>query len=382
MKKILVVFGTRPEIIKMFPVIEELKRSEFNCQVLTTAQHREMTDMFMQTFGIQPDIDLDLMQDRQTLPDLTARIMQTISPVLVEHKPDMVLVQGDTTTVMVTALAAAYQQIPVGHVEAGLRTDQLFNPFPEEINRRLCGQLTRLHFAPTPRSEASLLAENIPAEWIYRTGNTVIDAILRMHARHPDYNYPAEIGLDLSQGQRLVLVTAHRRENWGLPLEQICKALLSLCESFPDLRLVFPVHRNPVVRETVFPMLGEHPQIRLIEPVDYIPLMDLIRRSSLVLTDSGGIQEEAPSLGKPVLVMRETTERPEGVEMGTAKLVGTDPEKIIREATHLLQDSEAYAQMSRAINPYGDGRAAERIVQALRHYFGLGERPEAFDAAH
>jgi UDP-N-acetylglucosamine 2-epimerase (non-hydrolysing) len=380
MKKILVVFGTRPEIIKMFPVIEELKRSEFECVVLTTAQHREMTDMFMQTFGISPDIDLDLMQARQTLPDLTARLMSTISPVLAEHKPDMVLVQGDTTTVMVTALAAAYQQIPVGHVEAGLRTDQLFNPFPEEINRRLCGQLTRLHFAPTPIAEQALLAENIPAEWIYRTGNTVIDAILRMHDRNPDFNYPASIGLDLSQGQRLVLVTAHRRENWGAPMAQICQALLALCERYRDLRLVFPVHRNPIVRETVFPLLENHPQIQLVEPLDYIPLMDLIRRSSLVLTDSGGIQEEAPSLGKPVLVMRETTERPEGVAMGTAKLVGTEPEKILAEASRLLDDPVAYQAMSQAINPYGDGHAAERIVQALRHYFGTGQRPAAFDA--
>lgn len=380
MKKILVVFGTRPEIIKMFPVIEALKRSEFDCQVLTTAQHREMTDMFMQTFGIAPDIDLDLMQDRQTLPDLTARIMGTISPVLAEHKPDMVLVQGDTTTVMVTALAAAYQQIPVGHVEAGLRTDQLFNPFPEEINRRLCGQLTRLHFAPTPLAEQALLAESIPPEWIYRTGNTVIDAILRMHDRHPDFNYPASIGLDLTQGQRLVLVTAHRRENWGAPMAEICQALLALCQRYPDLRLVFPVHRNPIVRETVFPLLENHPQIQLVEPLDYIPLMDLIRRSTLVLTDSGGIQEEAPSLGKPVLVMRETTERPEGVAMGTAKLVGTDQAKILAEASRLLDDPIAYQAMSQAINPYGDGHAAERIVQALRHYFGSGERPVAFDA--
>lgn len=381
MKKVLVVFGTRPEIIKMFPVIEELKRSEFNCQVLTTAQHREMTDMFMQTFGIVPDIDLDLMQDRQTLPDLTARIMQRISPVLSEYRPDLVLVQGDTTTVMVTALAAAYQQIPVGHVEAGLRTDQLFNPFPEEINRRLCGQLTRLHFAPTLTAEQALRQENIPAEWIYRTGNTVIDAILRMHARYPDYNYPAKIGLNLSQGQRLILVTAHRRENWGQPMAQICQALLELCRRYPALRLVFPVHRNPIVRETVFPLLEQHPQIYLVEPLDYIPLMDLIRRSTLVLTDSGGLQEEAPSLGKPVLVMRETTERPEGIAMGTARLVGTDSHKIISETVRLLEDEAAYQQMSHAINPYGDGHAAARIVQALRHYWGLGERPAAFDAS-
>lgn len=381
MKKVLVVFGTRPEIIKMFPVIEALKCSEFTCQVLTTAQHREMTDMFMQTFGIVPDIDLNLMQDRQTLPELTARIMQSISPILSAHRPDLVLVQGDTTTVMVTALAAAYQQIPVGHVEAGLRTDHLFNPFPEEINRRLCAQLTRLHFAPTQTAEQALLQENIPPDWIYRTGNTVIDAILRMHARYPNYNYPAQLGLELDTGQRLILVTAHRRENWGEPMARICRALLELCSRYPELRMVFPVHRNPMVRQTVFPLLERHPQIYLLEPLDYLPLMDLMRRSTLVLTDSGGIQEEAPSLGKPVLVMRETTERPEGVAMGTVRLVGTQTERIVAETVRLLEDPAAYQQMSRAINPYGDGRAAERIVQALRHYWGLGERPAAFNAS-
>jgi UDP-N-acetylglucosamine 2-epimerase (non-hydrolysing) len=225
-----------------------------------------------------------------------------------------------------------------------------------------------------------LRTENIPADWIYRTGNTVIDAILRIHARYPDYNFLAEMGLHLAPGEHLILVTAHRRENWGRPIRQICEALLQLCQIHPEVRIVFPVHRNPVVRETVFPLLERHPQIRLIEPVDYIPLMDLIRRSSFVLTDSGGIQEEAPSLGKPVLVMRETTERPEGVAMGTARLVGTNPEDIVREACHLLEDQQAYLAMSQAINPYGDGLAARRIVQALRHYFGLGPRPEPFDA--
>ncbi len=377
MKRILVVFGTRPELVKMFPVIEALRASEFDCRVLTTAQHREMLDMFQQTFGIIPDIDLDLMQARQSLAGLTARILEHVTPVLEAEQPDMVLVQGDTTTVMATALAAFYLKIPVGHVEAGLRTDQIYNPFPEEMNRRVVGQLAALHFAPTALSEAALLAENIPADRIFRTGNTVIDAILTMHERHSDYNHLA--ALNIPSDARVMLVTAHRRENWGQPLQDICTALLQLCEAFPDVHMVFPVHKNPVVRETVFPALENHPRIHLVEPLDYVPLMDLIRRSVLVLTDSGGIQEEAPSLGKPVLVMRTTTERPEGVDMGTAKLVGTDIATIVGEATRLLTDADAYAAMSHAINPYGDGKAADRIVQALRCHFGLSEKaPEPF----
>ncbi|HEY9840202.1 MAG: non-hydrolyzing UDP-N-acetylglucosamine 2-epimerase [Candidatus Sericytochromatia bacterium] len=379
MKKILVVFGTRPEIVKMYPVVEALKASEFGCEVLNTAQHREMVDMFLQTFAITPDVDLNVMTERQTLASLSARIIESISPVLEARRPDLVLVQGDTTTVMVTALAAAYQKIPVGHVEAGLRTPEFYDPFPEEINRRLTGQLAGLHFAPTLTSEQALLREGVAASSIFRTGNTVIDALLKTHQRFPDYNYPAELGIPPEAP--IVLVTAHRRENWGEPLLRICQALLQLCQQVPELRIVFPVHKNPIVRETVMPLLAAEPRIHLTEPLDYVPLMDVMRRCRLVLTDSGGLQEEAPALGKPVLVMRLTTERPEGLEFGTARLVGTETAAIVAQVLNLLHDQSAYEAMSKAINPYGDGHAAARIVQALRWHFGLSsDPPEAFDA--
>ncbi|MGV3524428.1 MAG: non-hydrolyzing UDP-N-acetylglucosamine 2-epimerase [Candidatus Sericytochromatia bacterium] len=376
-KRILVVFGTRPEIVKMYPVVEALQASHYDCKVLNTAQHREMVDMFLQTFGIRPDTDLNLMQDRQTLAGLSARIMQSVSPVLEELQPDLVLVQGDTTTVMMTALAAAYHKIPVGHVEAGLRTPEFYDPFPEEINRRVTGQLASLHFAPTATAEAALLREGTDPARIFRTGNTVIDALLKTHARFPDFNYPASLGIP--EDAPLILVTAHRRENWGTPLEHICQGLLALCAAEPTLEIIFPVHKNPVVRETVYPLLQTEPRIHLTEPLDYVPLMDVMRRCRLVLTDSGGLQEEGPALGKPVLVMRATTERPEGIEAGTARLVGTDSDTLCAASLELLRNPSAYAAMSRAINPYGDGKAAERIVQALDWHFGLrSERPENF----
>ena len=279
----------------------------------------------------------------------------------------MVLVQGDTTTVMMTALAASYLKIPVGHVEAGLRTDQFYDPFPEEINRRVTGQLAALHFAPTPLAAQSLDREGVPQNRVFMTGNTVIDALLKTHERFPDVNYPESLGL--SAEDPLILVTAHRRENWGEPLENICQALLELCQARPDLQIIFPVHKNPVVRDIVYPRLEDCAQIHLVEPLDYVHLMDTMRRSHLVLTDSGGLQEEAPALGKPVLVMRETTERPEGVAAGTAKLVGTEVQTIVEETLHLFNDAQAYETMSRAINPYGNGTAATQIVQALQHYF-------------
>ncbi len=365
--KIMVVFGTRPEIVKMYPVIKALENSPFELVTLNTAQHREMVDMFLKTFEITPHQDLNLMQDRQTLAGLAARLMEHISPLLEAEAPDMVLVQGDTTTVMMTALAASYLKIPVGHVEAGLRTDQFYDPFPEEINRRVTGQLAALHFAPTPLAEASLLREGVPASHIFMTGNTVIDALLQTHERFPEVNYPASLGI--AEEAPLILVTAHRRENWGEPLQQICQALLRLCEAQDDLQIIFPVHKNPVVRDIVYPALDAHPRIHLVEPLDYVHLMDTMRRSRLVLTDSGGLQEEAPALGKPVLVMRETTERPEGVTAGTARLVGTEVSSIVDATLHLLQDTAAYEQMRRAINPYGDGTAAAQIVAALQDYF-------------
>lgn len=377
-KKILVVFGTRPEIVKMYPVIEALQNSHYNCSVLNTAQHREMVDMFMATFGIKANTDLNVMQERQGLPELSARIMTGISPVLEAQKPDLVLVQGDTTTVMITALAAAYQKIPVGHVEAGLRTSDLYDPFPEEINRRITGQIASLHFAPTQTAEAALLREGIGSKSIFRTGNTVIDALLKTHQRFPDYNYPAS--LNIPEKSRMILVTAHRRENWGPKLADICAALKTLCQQ-EEIQIVFPVHKNPVVRDIVFPALSNIPNMHLVEPLDYVPLMDTMRRCELVLTDSGGLQEEAPALGKPVLVMRETTERPEGIHYGTAKLVGTDSQSIVQETLKLLHDPVHYQKMSQAINPYGDGQASARIIQALDWHFGLSEhRPTPFTA--
>lgn len=375
--RILSVFGTRPEIVKMYPVIEALDASAFDALTLNTAQHREMVDMFLKTFNITPTQDLNLMQARQGLHELGARIMSHVGPVLDALQPDLVLVQGDTTTVMMTALAASYSKIPVAHVEAGLRTPERYDPFPEELNRRVTGQLASLHFAPTVTAEQALLREGIAPQSIFRTGNTVIDALLKTAQRHQDYNYPAELGIPPEAP--LVLVTAHRRENWGAPLERICEALKRIVAAEPELHLILPVHKNPRVRDVVFPALESEPHIHLVEPLDYVPLMDTMRRARLVLTDSGGLQEEAPALGKPVLVMRETTERPEGIAAGTAQLVGTDVEQIVSASVQLLRDDTRYAQMSRAINPYGDGRAAERIVQALRWHFGLSpERPEAF----
>lgn len=365
--KIMVVFGTRPEIVKMYPVIKALEASAFELVTLNTAQHREMVDMFLKTFEITPHQDLNLMQDRQSLAGLAARLMEHISPLLAAEAPDMVLVQGDTTTVMMTALAASYLKIPVGHVEAGLRTEQFYDPFPEEINRRVTGQLAALHFAPTPLAAQALQREGVDLDRIFMTGNTVIDALLQTHERFPDVNYPATLGVPVEAP--LILVTAHRRENWGAPLTQICEALLQLCHAHPDLHMIFPVHKNPVVRDIVYPALEAQPRIHLVEPLDYVQLMDTMRRSRLVLTDSGGLQEEAPALGKPVLVMRETTERPEGVSAGTAKLVGTATDTVVQETLHLLEDAQAYAQMSRAINPYGDGTAAQQIVAALTRYF-------------
>lgn len=367
--KIMVVFGTRPEIIKMYPVIKALEESPFALYTLNTAQHREMVDMFLKTFAIVPHQDLNIMQDRQTLAGLAARLMESISPLLEQEAPDMVLVQGDTTTVMMTALAASYLKIPVGHVEAGLRTDQFYDPFPEEINRRVTGQLATLHFAPTPLAAASLAREGVPSKHVFMTGNTVIDALLKTHERFPDVNYPATLGVP--DAAPLILVTAHRRENWGQPLTQICQALLALCAQQEDLHFVFPVHKNPVVRDIVYPALEAHPRIHLVEPLDYVQLMDTMRRSRLILTDSGGLQEEAPALGKPVLVMRETTERPEGVSAGTAQLVGTDVDSIVKHTLRLLTDEAAYLSMSRANNPYGDGTAAQQIVAALAGYFGV-----------
>lgn len=370
---ILSIFGTRPEAIKMAPVVLELARTPgIDSKVCVTAQHREMLDQTLDLFAIEPDIDLDLMKPDQSLAELTAAIFQHLDPVLAEHKPDWVLVQGDTTTVMTAALVSYYRRIKVGHVEAGLRTGDKWQPFPEEINRKVVGTIADLHFAPTALSRQNLLNEGVPEEAIRVTGNPVIDALQLIAERPPSIEVLQlyqQIGLSERPGKndpRLILVTAHRRENFGKPLEDICHALKALAESYGnDLRIVYPVHYNPNVREPVYRILDGLANILLLPPLDYLPLVHLVKRAALVLTDSGGLQEEAPSLGVPVLVMREVTERPEGIEAGTVQLVGTDPEKIILETRKLLDNPRNYAAKAQAINPYGDGRAAGRIVQAL-----------------
>lgn len=367
------IFGTRPEAVKMAPLVNELKArpEQFRCVVCVTAQHREMLDQVLQAFSIQPDFDLNIMQSGQTLTQVTTRALEGLEKVLIDTKPDIVLAQGDTTTVLAAALAASYQQIAFGHVEAGLRTDNKFDPFPEEINRRLTGQLTDLHFAPTTRSRENLLREGVSADKIYLTGNTVIDALQQVHKG-------ARARPQSADGLRTILATTHRRENLGEPLEGIALALHDIIEKFEDTRLVLPMHKNPKVREPLQRILGTHPRVNLIEPPDYLDFVKLMEEAHLVMTDSGGVQEEAPALGLPVLVLRRTTERPEGVDAGTAKLIGTNREDIVREASTLLSDASAYVAMSKAANPYGDGRASERIAEALLHWAGRAERPDDF----
>lgn len=367
--KVLSVFGTRPEAVKLAPVIKELQRHpQIESRICVTAQHREMLDQVLKVFDIRPDIDLNLMQPDQTLAQLTASIFTHLDPVLVKEKPDWVFVQGDTTTVMSTALNAYYRRIKVGHVEAGLRTHDKWQPFPEEINRKVAGVVSDLHFAPTAHSMQNLLEEGVPADQIVVTGNPVIDAVQWIGAQP----IPVEITKLLNRlsigpdGNRLVLVTAHRRENFGHPLEQICTALAHLADHYQGkVQFVYPVHRNPNVQGPVERMLGRNLNITLLPPMDYLPLVHLMRQASLVLTDSGGIQEEAPGFGIPTLVMREVTERPEGVEAGVLKLVGTETDTIIRECQTLLDNSDEYQKMARSVNPFGDGHAAARIVEAL-----------------
>ncbi len=361
--RFLSIFGTRPEAVKMAPVVQALAaRPGIESLVCVTAQHRQMLDQVLRLFNIQPDVDLDLMRPNQSLAGITAAILTHLEPVLLKYKPDWVLVQGDTTTVMAAALLAYYHRIRVGHVEAGLRTGDKWAPFPEEINRKIAGSVADLHFAPTDWSRDNLLRENVPADRIIVTGNPVIDALQQV-VRQPYDIAPGPLaGIPLDK--RILLVTAHRRENFGAPLEAVCRALLRLADQ-PGVHLVYPVHLNPNVQEPVYRLLGGHPAITLLPPLDYLPLVHLMNRSTLVLTDSGGIQEEAPGLGKPVLVLRDVTERPEGVEAGTVRLVGTDEEKIVSETLRLLNDPQAYEQMAQAVNPYGDGHAAERIVDAL-----------------
>lgn len=372
MKRISVILGTRPEAIKLCPVILELKkRSELDCKVCVTGQHREMLDQILPVFGVIPDVDLDLMRPNQSLGELSSRAIEALDRYLTEYKPDIVLVQGDTTTVLCAALAAFYHKIPVGHVEAGLRTWNMASPWPEEANRVLTTRLAKWHFAPTETNRQTLLKEGLPDADITVTGNTVIDALFlaqdRVKAHPPAIQGLPGASLACLGDQRMVLITGHRRENFGGGLDNICYAIAELATRFPDVHFIYPVHLNPNVREPVVRILRNQsmPNIHLIEPQGYLPFVALMQRSHIILTDSGGVQEEAPSLGKPVLVMRETTERPEAVEAGTVKMVGTDVERIIAETFKLLSDEGAYGRMAHKHNPYGNGTAAKQIVNVL-----------------
>ena len=367
--RILSVIGTRPEAVKMAPVIQQLAQTPgVDSLVCATAQHREMLDQVLNLFDIIPDVDLDLMRPDQSLAQITADIFTDLDPVLRDMRPDWVLAQGDTSTVMATALLAYYHRIQFGHVEAGLRTGDKFQPFPEEINRRIASVSADLHFAPTETAKQNLLKENIPAEKIVVTGNPVIDALKQIAAREPTDEVRQlldSLGINEEVNSRLVLVTAHRRENFGQPLKNICVALKMLAEAYDDLEIVYPVHLNPSVQNVVYPLLDQIPNITLMPPLDYLPMVHLMKHATLVLTDSGGLQEEAPALGVPVLVLREVTERPEGIAAGTVRLVGANTVKIIAEAKRLLDNPSEHAKMAQAVNPYGDGHAAERIVQAI-----------------
>lgn len=378
--KVMAIFGTRPEAIKMAPVVRELlKHPEIETKVCLTAQHREMLDQVVDLFQLPVDYDLDIMKQGQSLYDITDRVLLGLKEVLEKEKPDLVLVHGDTTTTFSATLAAFYQQIDVGHVEAGLRTGNMYSPFPEEANRRLTSVLTALHFAPTETARQNLLKENQKDDHIFTVGNSVIDALLATVKK--DYVFEDKELQEIEEHKRIILVTTHRRENLGEPMRNVYRALRRLVQTVPDTEVVFPVHRNPLVRQAVKEVLDGVPDIHLVDPMEYEPFTNLMARSAIILTDSGGIQEEAPSLGKPVLVLRDTTERPEAVASGTVKLVGTDEDKVYNTAYKLLTDEEAYREMAESINPYGDGHTSERIVQAILYFYGISEKkPSVFIA--
>lgn len=371
------IFGTRPEAIKMAPLVLELQKYPeiFESIVTVTAQHRQMLDQVLHIFGITPDYDLNIMKDRQTLIDVTTRGLEGLDKVMKEVKPDIVLVHGDTTTTFIASLAAFYNQIVVGHVEAGLRTWNKYSPFPEEMNRQLTGVMADLHFSPTSKSAENLLRENKNEESIFITGNTAIDALKTTVKEEYNHEVLTKLGDD-----RLILLTAHRRENLGEPMRNMFRAVKRIVDEQKDVQVVYPVHLNPVVREIAAEVLGDDPRIHLIEPLDVIDFHNFASRAHLILTDSGGVQEEAPSLGVPVLVLRDTTERPEGIEAGTLKLAGVDEETIYSLATELLTDSDAYENMAKAVNPYGDGEASRRICESIRYYFKeTADRPEPYN---
>jgi UDP-N-acetylglucosamine 2-epimerase (non-hydrolysing) len=367
MIKIISVFGTRPEAIKMAPLVKLLQNDkDIESKVVVTAQHREMLDQVLDLFAIEPHYDLNIMQQGQTLTGVTVRALEGLEEIIQAENPDMVLVHGDTTTTFSASLAAFYQQTPVGHVEAGLRTFNKYSPYPEELNRKLTGAIADLHFAPTETSKQNLLKENVPKERIFVTGNTVIDALLQTAKK----KYSLDKTLpDVNWDNKIILLTAHRRENLGTPLENIFYAVKDIIKTYKQTELVFPVHKNPKVRNLAHHILGGTERIHLIEPLEYLPFVTLMNKSYLVLTDSGGMQEEAPSLGKPVLVLRDTTERPEAVAAGTVKMLGTDKPKIIKETANLIENRSEYIKMAKAVNPYGDGKASIRIVEAIKSFF-------------
>ena len=379
-RTILIIYGTRPEAIKMAPVVARLAQSpRLQPVVAVTGQHRAMLDQVNQLFGITPKHDLDIITSRQTLESITIKSLAGVSEVISAERPDAVLVQGDTTTCFAAALAAFYQQVPVVHLEAGLRTNERYNPFPEEMNRLLTTQLASLHLAPTDTSRTNLEKNGVSNADIVVTGNTVIDALIEVVSRDlPIENPLLERTLTACQGRDVLLVTSHRRESWGEPMRRVAAALARIARAHPKLLVVLPAHLNPVVREVLLPPLAGSVNVVITDPLSYSDFSQALNRSTVVLTDSGGVQEEAPSLGKPVLVMRETTERPEAVTAGTVRLVGTDSDMIFDEVSTLLTDRQAYERMARAMNPYGDGQAARRSVMAIEHFFGLGERPDSF----
>ena len=377
--KVMLVFGTRPEAIKMAPLVLELQKHSDSIETITvvTAQHRQMLDQVLETFSIKPHYDLDIMGQNQSLLDITGKILEKFDPIVKQERPDMILVHGDTTTTFAASLVAFYNQVRIGHVEAGLRTFDKYSPFPEEMNRKLTGSIATYHFAPTASSESNLKKENINTDHLYVTGNTVIDALDTTVQDNYVFDDAAINALDPEK--RTVLVTTHRRENLGEPMRHVYQAIRDLINEFEDIQVVFPVHKNPKVRQVVQEELGSVERVTLIDPLDYEPFANLMAKSYLILTDSGGIQEEAPALGKPVLVLRDTTERPEAVEAGTVRLVGTDKDAVHAAAHELLSNAAAYKLMSNSVNPYGDGKASERIIQALRHEFlGDSNRPERF----
>ncbi len=373
-KRVMCVFGTRPEAVKLAPVVHAIRASQtLEALVVLTAQHREMLDQMLQWFEIEPYRDLDIMKHGQSLAQLTARVVLGMDEILSEVRPDLMLVQGDTITVMAASLAAFYQKIPVGHVEAGLRTEDRYNPFPEEMARRQTGRLASVHFAPTRRAVENLARENV-TENVYLTGNTVIDALMDTVARLDSHSIDRKLfGAADFDKYKVLLVTAHRRENWGEGMVEIAHALREIAERFADVQILYPIHKNPIVRDSMEPVFGGHPRLLLVEPLDYVPFVYAMQRCHFVLTDSGGIQEEAPSLGKPVLVMRTNTERPEAVEAGAARIVGVSRGTIVSAAEELLTNQTAYDKMAHVVNPFGDGRASERILAAIEEYLSVKE---------